>query len=92
MNNNEYHMIKDVKTYSLTDTNGRQFKQNIKDIYFYNKSKHLALILTTKKEFLIIRNLIYLNSIGYANIAQVCSKELAQAKEEYLEYSSNFKK
>lgn len=90
MNRDEYLMIKEVKSYILTDANKQQFKQNIKNIYYYNKNKHLALVLTTKREFLILENVIYLSHVGYAKIVKTCSKDLLKAKEEYLEYSSNY--
>ena len=92
MNQVEYNMIKSVKTYILTDEDGHQHKQNIKDIYYYNKNKHLALVFTTKREYFILENVIYLSGLGYAKIAKHCSKDLSAAKEEYLNYSSNYKK
>lgn len=90
MNRAEYNMIKSVKSYILTDSEGQQHKQNIKEIYYYNKNKHLALIFTTKREYLILENVIYLSGSGYARIAKHCSKDLSLAKEEYLNYSSNY--
>lgn len=63
---------------------------NIKDIYMFNPTKHIALIQTkSAKEFLLIDNLVYLNNMGYGQLVENYKKDKKSALEGYWELSDS---
>lgn len=79
---------KEAKAYKLEGyRNNKKF--NIKDIYLYSPSKHIALIQAkSNKEFLIVHDLIFIAGIGYGKLEKNLKKiPVETARMEYQEYS-----
>lgn len=82
----DIQMAKNTTAYKIKGyRNDKQF--NVKDIYMYTPSKHIALIqVKSNKEFLIIENLIFLSNVGYGTLVRNLGKiKEDPAKELYNE-------
>ncbi len=57
---------------------------NIKDIYMYNPTKHIALIQTkSSKAYLLVKNLVYIKYVGYGELVENFEKCKDKAMEGY---------
>lgn len=63
---------------------------NVKDIYWFNPTKHIALIQTkSAKEFLLIKDLVYLKNVGYGKLVENYKKDKKNAVVGYWDLSDS---
>lgn len=63
---------------------------NIKDIFMYNPTKHIALIQTkSSKEYLLIKKVVYIDKVGYGVLDGEPEKTRASAMKHYWELSES---
>lgn len=63
---------------------------NVKDIYWFNPTKHIALIQTkSAKEFLLIKDLVYLKNVGYGKLVENYKKDKKTAVTGYWDLSDS---